>query len=108
VLLTLSSQGTTAALIMLVVVLLANGMLQQVVQQIALGATLELSPLVVLIVSIGFGAIFGMVGLVLAAPLTSAAVHISRELAAAKAAEAASDVERAPPESPSMPGLDPL
>ena len=86
VLLALSSQGTTTALIMLVVVILANGLLQQVVQQVALGATLDLSPLVVLIVSIGFGAIFGMVGIVLAAPLTSAAVHISRELAAAKAA----------------------
>jgi len=98
VLLALSSQGTTTALIMLVVVLLANGMLQQVVQQIALGATLQLSPLVVLIVSIGFGAIFGMVGLVLAAPLTSAAVHISRELAQARAKEAAlDDAERGPP-----------
>ncbi len=99
VLLALASQGTTTALIMLVVVILANGLLQQVVQQIALGATLELSPLVVLITSIGFGAIFGMVGLVLAAPLTSAAFHISRELAAAKAADiAASPSERAPPE----------
>jgi predicted PurR-regulated permease PerM len=98
VLLALSSQGTTTALIMLVVVLLANGMLQQVVQQVALGATLQLSPLVVLIVSIGFGAIFGMVGLVLAAPLTSAAVHISRELAAAKTAEEAEAGGRAPPE----------
>ena len=83
---------------MLVVVILANGLLQQVVQQVALGATLDLSPLVVLIVSIGFGAIFGMVGLILAAPLTSAAVHISRELARAKAAEAAKEGERAPPE----------
>jgi predicted PurR-regulated permease PerM len=97
VLLALSSQGTTAAIIMLVVVLLANGLLQNIVQPIAYGSTLELSPLVVLIVSTGFGALFGMVGLVLAAPLTSAAVHISRELAAAKEAEAQKDVERAPP-----------
>jgi predicted PurR-regulated permease PerM len=99
VLLALSSQGTTAAIIMLIVVLLANGLLQNIVQPIAYGSTLELSPLVVLIVSTGFGAIFGMVGLVLAAPLTSAAVHISRELAAAKAADAPKDVaERAPPD----------
>jgi predicted PurR-regulated permease PerM len=97
VLLALSSQGTTAAIIMLVVVLLANGLLQNIVQPIAYGSTLELSPLVVLIVSTGFGALFGMVGLVLAAPLTSAAVHISKELAAAKEAEAQKDVERAPP-----------
>jgi predicted PurR-regulated permease PerM len=99
VLLALSSQGTTAAIIMLVVVLLANGLLQNIVQPIAYGSTLELSPLVVLIVSTGFGAIFGMVGLVLAAPLTSAAVHISRELAKAKAAERAKeDEEPAPPD----------
>jgi predicted PurR-regulated permease PerM len=91
---------------MLVVVLLANGLLQNIVQPIAYGSTLELSPLVVLIVSTGFGALFGMVGLVLAAPLTSAAVHISKELAAVKAAEKASeDAERAPPEEVSS---DPL
>lgn len=105
VLLALSSQGTTTALIMLVVVILANGLLQQVVQQVALGATLDLSPLVVLIVSIGFGAIFGMVGLVLAAPLTSAAVHISRELAAAKAAEEAAAAEAGEPPPEPAPGL---
>jgi predicted PurR-regulated permease PerM len=45
-----------------------------------MGATLSLNPLVVLIVTIGGGALFGMVGLTLAAPLTSAAVHISNEL----------------------------
>jgi predicted PurR-regulated permease PerM len=86
--LTLASQGTTAALIMLVVVILANGLLQNIVQPIAFGATLDLNPLVVLIVTIGFGSIFGMIGMILAAPLTSAALHISRELARAKAAEA--------------------
>ena len=93
VLLTLSSQGTTSALIMLVMVILGNGLLQNIVQPIAFGATLDLNPLVVLIVTIGFGSIFGMIGMVLAAPLTSAALHITRELAEAKAAE----VERAPP-----------
>ena len=98
VILTLSSQGTTAALIMLVVVILANGLLQNIVQPIAFGATLDLNPLVVLIVTIGFGSIFGMIGLVLAAPLTSAALHISRELAQAKALEAAAEAERPPTE----------
>jgi predicted PurR-regulated permease PerM len=103
VLLALASQGTETALVMLVIVILANGLLQQIVQPLAFGATLDLNPLVVLIVSIGAGAIFGIVGLVLAAPLTSAAVHVSRELAAAKAAEAARDVQRGPPEP--EPGL---
>lgn len=104
VLLTLSSQGTTAAIIMLVIVLLANGLLQNIVQPIAFGATLDLNPLVVLIVTIGFGSLFGMVGMVLAAPLTSAALHISRELAAAKALEVASE-ERVEPPPDSVPDL---
>ena len=89
VILALAGQGEETALIMLVIVILANGLLQNIVQPIAFGATLELNPLVVLIVTIGFGAIFGMIGMVLAAPLTSAALHISRELAGIKAVEAA-------------------
>ena len=89
VMLALASQGTTTALIMLVVVILANGLLQNIVQPLAFGATLDLNPLVVLIVTIGLGSIFGMIGMVLAAPLTSAALHISRELAQVRAVEAA-------------------
>lgn len=100
VILTLSAEGTTSAVIMLVIVLLANGLLQNIVQPIAFGATLDLNPLAVLIVTIGFGCLFGMIGLILGAPLTSAALHISRELAAAKAAEAGEEGERAPPLDP--------
>jgi predicted PurR-regulated permease PerM len=100
VVLTLAAQGTTDAVIMLVIVILANGLLQNIFQPIAFGATLDLNPLVVLIVTIGFGSLFGMIGLLLAAPLTSAALHISRELAQAKAEEVARDAAagRAPPE----------
>jgi predicted PurR-regulated permease PerM len=88
VILALASEGTSVALAMLVVVLLANGTLQQIVQPIAFGATLDLNPLAVLIVTIAAGSLFGMVGLILGAPITSAAVHISRDLRAAKAAAA--------------------
>ena len=76
---------------MLVVVILANGALQQILQPIAYGATLGLNPLVVLIVTIGAGCLFGMLGLVVAAPLTSAAVHIKRDLENARAAALLSD-----------------
>ena len=95
VVLTLGAEGTTDAIIMLVIVLLANGLLQNILQPIAFGATLGLNPLVVLVVTIGAGALFGMVGLVLAAPLTSAAVHISADLARAKAKAAQEAEERA-------------
>ena len=100
VILTLSSQGTTDAVVMLVIVILANGLLQNIVQPIAFGATLDLNPLVVLIVTIGAGSLFGMIGLVLGAPLTSAALHISRDLAAAKALSATEETAAAPPGSP--------
>ena len=85
VIIALGAEGTDTAVIMLVIVLLANGLLQNVVQPIAFGATLGLNPLVVLVVTIGAGALIGMVGLVLAAPLTSAAVHISKDLERARA-----------------------
>jgi predicted PurR-regulated permease PerM len=87
VLIALGSEGTDAAVIMAVVVLLANGALQQMIQPIAFGATLGIHPLAVLIVTIAGGSLFGTIGLVLAAPLTSAAVHISSDLARARAVE---------------------
>jgi predicted PurR-regulated permease PerM len=82
VLIALSTGSSSDALIMAVVALLANGILQQMIQPFVMGATLSLNPLVVLVVTIGAGCLFGMVGLTLAAPLTSAAVHIANELQA--------------------------
>jgi predicted PurR-regulated permease PerM len=87
VLIALSTGSTSDALIIGVVALLANGVLQQVIQPFVMGATLSLNPLVVLVVTIGAGTLFGMVGLTLAAPLTSAAVHIVAELRARGAAK---------------------
>ena len=99
VLIALGTEGTHAALVLAVVAVLANGILQQVIQPFVMGATLALNPLVVLVVTIGAGALFGMVGLTLAAPLTSAAVHIVDELrnrGAPAAAPAAAAGEAAP------------
>jgi predicted PurR-regulated permease PerM len=80
VLLALGSQGTGVAIGMLVIVILANGLLQNLVQPFAMGSALHLNPLVVLVVTIGAGCLFGMLGLVLAAPLVSATVRIAKEL----------------------------
>jgi len=80
VLLALGSQGTGVAIAMLVIVLLANGLLQNLFQPFAMGEALGLNPLVVLVVTISAGCLFGMLGLVLAAPLVSAATKIFREL----------------------------
>jgi predicted PurR-regulated permease PerM len=87
VLIALGASGSSTALAMAVIVLLANGALQQLIQPIAFGAALGIHPLAVLIVTIAGGSLFGTIGLVLAAPLTSAAVHISADLARARAKE---------------------
>ena len=92
VLLALGSQGTQTAAIMLVIVILANGLLQNLFQPLAFGAALDLNPLAVLIVTIAAGALFGMLGMIVAAPLLSAAVHVAREIGEARA--------RAPAEAP--------
>jgi putative heme transporter len=85
-LLALADKGSSTAWLMALIVFLANGPLQQIVQPIAYGATLQLNPLVVFSVTIAAGTLFGMVGLILGAPLVSAAVHIHGDLAELKAA----------------------
>ena len=96
VLIAVGTAGTDAALAMAFVSLLANSVLQQVIQPFVMGATLSLNPLVVLVVTIGAGALFGMVGLTLAAPLTSAAVHIANELRARAEGPSTGDPAPAP------------
>ena len=85
VLVALGGGGTDAAAGMIVVQLLSNSVLQQLVQPLAMGAALGIHPLTVLIVTIAGGALFGTIGLILAAPLTSAVVRISGDLARARA-----------------------
>ena len=85
VMIALGAGSTPDAAILAIVCLLANGILQQMIQPFVMGATLGINPLVVLVVTIGAGCLFGMVGLTLAAPLTSAAVHIANELRARSA-----------------------
>ena len=85
VLLALGSDGVAAAGAMAFVQLLANGPLQQIVQPFAMGAALGIHPLAVLIVTIAGGALFGTVGLIVAAPVVAAAVKISGDLAKARA-----------------------
>lgn len=84
VLIALGGQGPEIALAIAVIVLLANGLLQQLVQPIAYGAALRLHPLAVLIATIAGGCLFGTIGLVLAAPLLSAGVRITADIRAAE------------------------
>jgi predicted PurR-regulated permease PerM len=73
---------------MVVIQLLSNGPLQQVVQPVAYGAALGLHPLAVLVLTIAGGALFGTVGLILAAPVASAIVRISADLGRARGGDA--------------------
>ena len=78
--LALANLGPTSALIMAVIVFVANGPLQQIVQPVVYGATLRLNPLVVFSVTIAAGTLLGIPGMVLAAPLVSASVRVNNDL----------------------------
>ena len=68
VLIAYGAGGTSMAIPMLIIVIIANGFLQTLVSQFALGSTLDLHPLVVLFATTAGGILFGAVGGVFAAP----------------------------------------
>jgi predicted PurR-regulated permease PerM len=107
VVIALGAEGTTTALIMLLVVILANGLLQNLVQPFAMGSALDLHPLAVLVLTIGAGCVFGMLGLVLAAPIASAACsHHARSCSSARFSvdrrRRRSAASETPPEAPTV------
>ena len=71
VVMALSSGGVGDAAIMLVIVVLANGVLQTMVNMYAMNATLSLDPLLVLVITTVGGLWFGALGAFLAAPVAS-------------------------------------
>jgi putative heme transporter len=99
VLIALGGAGTDAAVGMIVIQLLANGLLQQLVQPIAYGAALGIHPLAVLVVTIAGGSLFGAVGLILAAPLTSAVTRITADLSRARASTTDAEAGAQPSEA---------
>lgn len=80
VLVALGSGGTTAAIGVLVVVLVSQNLLQQPVSAWAVGSALNMHPLVVLISTILGGMAMGVIGATLAAPLTAMAVRATVRL----------------------------
>ena len=77
VVLALSEHGLATALAMLAIVLLANNTIQNLIEPFAFGKSLRLHPLVVLIAATIGTLLFGFMGAILAAPLTSAVVNAS-------------------------------
>jgi predicted PurR-regulated permease PerM len=80
VLIALASGGTETALIMIVVVTVANGSMQTLLQPFAYGASLQMSPLTTLLVTIVGGLLAGVLGVMLAAPITAIIQHTVRLL----------------------------
>ncbi len=80
VLIAYGSDGLGTALAMLAIVLLANGLIQNVLEPFALGTNLQLHPLAVLLTVTTAAALVGVLGAILAAPLVSAAVNVYNQL----------------------------
>lgn len=76
VLIALGSGGPRTAVWMLVIVILANGILQNLIQPFAFGAALNLHPLVVLLVTVLGGLLAGVAGVMLAAPTTAIIIEL--------------------------------
>ena len=76
----LGTNGPPVALAMLAIVLLANNTIQNLLEPFAFGRSLHLHPLVILITTTAGTLLFGLMGAILAAPLTSASLNALRVL----------------------------
>ena len=80
VLIAYGSGGLGVAIAMLAIVLLANNTIQNLVEPFAFGTRLRLHPLAVLLTVTTATMLFGVMGAILAAPLTSAAANALSQL----------------------------
>ena len=83
VLLAIAGGGLTDGLWMLLVVILANSVFQTVIQQLALGATLKLHPLGVLLATTIGGVLGGAIASAVAAPFVAIVLDVVRQIRAA-------------------------
>ncbi|OBC12529.1 AI-2E family transporter [Gordonia sp. 852002-50816_SCH5313054-c] len=74
VLIALGSNGPTAALILAITFVISNGTVQSAVSSWALGSSLQLHPMAVLLATMVAGTAAGLLGMVLGAPLLAATV----------------------------------
>lgn len=87
VLIAFGSGGASAALIVSISLLVSNGAVQSAVSSWALGSSLKMHPVAVLLATIIGGTVAGMIGMILAPPLVAAAqksVLAARELSASQ------------------------
>jgi predicted PurR-regulated permease PerM len=86
-LLALGEGGIPLAVGILAFVVLANAVIENLVTPFAIGSSLQLHPLVILVVTILGGIVAGFVGIILAAPVTAIGVQVVARLRAAGAFE---------------------
>jgi predicted PurR-regulated permease PerM len=79
-LIALGTTGMTSAVILLVVVLLAQNVLQTVINARVMGDSLNLHPLVVLVVTMLGGIFGGLLGAALGAPLAALLINAGKRL----------------------------
>jgi putative heme transporter len=82
VVIALGAEGVTDALIMVAIAIVANNSLTNLIMPIAFGKSLNLHPLVTMVVTTGGTLLFGIIGAVLAAPVTAMALSTYKELKA--------------------------
>lgn len=78
VLIAFGSAGPTAALIVLVALLISNGAIQNAVLSWTMGNSLQIHPVTVLIATLVGGVVAGMIGMILGAPLAASFLKSSR------------------------------
>lgn len=82
VLIALAAGGLRTAAIMTVVVFLANGTLQTLLQPFAYGAALRMRPLTILLATVVGGLLAGIIGVMIAAPVAAVVQHTAQLLRA--------------------------
>ena len=96
----LAARGPAAGLIMLVYAILVHTIMQNPVQAVAYGKTLNLHPLVALLVTL-LGAVFaGIPGAILAVPITAAVLKVTSEIRAAREEEEQAEQDGSPQAEP--------
>ena len=96
----LAARGPAAGIIMLVYAILVHTIMQNPVQAVAYGKTLNLHPLVALLVTL-LGAVFaGIPGAILAVPITAAVLKVTSEIRAAREEEEQAEQDGSPQAEP--------
>lgn len=80
VLMALSEGGTALALWALLAILVMNLLLENLLEPRFIGSSMRMNPLAVLLATVSGGLIAGLVGLVIAAPVTAIGLNLWREL----------------------------